>query len=144
MQLITTTVRLHHYDNATSSLRRCNFITTTVQLHHNCMRACVRAAAGCRSRTFEPCRSDAKCVDWQKLRVQEIMGTDKQQEGQVCVCVCVCVCACLCLWGFILPSTFFVRVPCSSCYFLHKDRACNIPLHITYVHRVPCVGDHPA
>jgi DNA helicase MCM8 len=42
------------------------------------------AAEGCKSRTFEPCRSDAKSVDWQKLRVQEIMGTDKQQEGQVC------------------------------------------------------------
>jgi hypothetical protein len=41
------------------------------------------AAEGCKSRTFEPCRSEAKSVDWQKLRVQEIMGTDKQQEGQV-------------------------------------------------------------
>lgn len=38
---------------------------------------------GCRSRTFTPDRSTAVCVDWQKVRVQEVMGADKQQEGSV-------------------------------------------------------------
>ncbi|GLI71641.1 hypothetical protein VaNZ11_016915 [Volvox africanus] len=38
---------------------------------------------GCRSRTFTPLRSSARCVDWQKIRLQELLGADKTAEGQV-------------------------------------------------------------
>ncbi|GIL88344.1 hypothetical protein Vretifemale_16312, partial [Volvox reticuliferus] len=38
---------------------------------------------GCRSRTFTPLRSAARCVDWQKIRLQELLGADKAAEGQV-------------------------------------------------------------
>ncbi|KXZ52381.1 hypothetical protein GPECTOR_9g425 [Gonium pectorale] len=38
---------------------------------------------GCRSRTFTPHRSSARCVDWQKIRIQELLGSDKAAEGQV-------------------------------------------------------------
>ncbi|KAG2451618.1 hypothetical protein HYH02_003399 [Chlamydomonas schloesseri] len=38
---------------------------------------------GCRSRTFAPHRASARCVDWQKIRLQELLGADKAAEGQV-------------------------------------------------------------
>ncbi|KAI8465449.1 MAG: MCM2/3/5 family-domain-containing protein [Monoraphidium minutum] len=41
------------------------------------------AANGCRSRTFTPDRPTAKCIDWQKIRVQELLGSDVQQQGRV-------------------------------------------------------------
>ncbi|KAG2492281.1 hypothetical protein HYH03_009521 [Edaphochlamys debaryana] len=31
---------------------------------------------GCRSRTFAPSRNTARCVDWQKIRIQELQGSD--------------------------------------------------------------------
>ncbi|PNW71712.1 hypothetical protein CHLRE_16g665950v5 [Chlamydomonas reinhardtii] len=41
------------------------------------------AGDGCRSRTFAPHRASARCVDWQKIRLQELLGADKAAEGQV-------------------------------------------------------------
>ncbi len=41
------------------------------------------AGDGCRSKTFAPMKTSARCVDWQKLRVQELIGADQQQQGQV-------------------------------------------------------------
>lgn len=41
------------------------------------------AGEGCRSRTFAPVRSSAVCTNWQKVRLQELVGADKQAEGQV-------------------------------------------------------------
>lgn len=44
------------------------------------------ASDGCKSRTFEPLRMDGQslqCVAWQKVRLQELLGSDKQQQGQV-------------------------------------------------------------
>jgi hypothetical protein len=41
------------------------------------------AGEGCRSKTFAPVKSSARCVDWQKVRVQELIGADQQQQGQV-------------------------------------------------------------
>ncbi|KAK9824829.1 hypothetical protein WJX81_003431 [Elliptochloris bilobata] len=38
---------------------------------------------GCRSRTFEPLRSTAVAVDFQKLRIQEQAGADEGDEGRV-------------------------------------------------------------
>lgn len=38
---------------------------------------------GCRSRSFTPDRSTARCIDWQKLRLQELLGADQQQQGKV-------------------------------------------------------------
>ncbi len=40
-------------------------------------------AEGCRSRTFVPDRSSARCIDWQKVRLQELVGADQQQQGRV-------------------------------------------------------------
>lgn len=37
----------------------------------------------CRSRTFAPDRSSAACIDYQKLRLQELLGADQQQQGRV-------------------------------------------------------------
>ena len=39
--------------------------------------------AGCRGKAFAPNRSSAKCRDWKKIRVQELVGVDKKQAGQV-------------------------------------------------------------
>jgi DNA helicase MCM8 len=41
------------------------------------------AGDGCRSRAFTPDRSSARCIDWQKLRLQELLGADQQQQGKV-------------------------------------------------------------
>eukprot|EP00775_Hariotina_reticulata_P012205 gene12205-12342_t len=41
------------------------------------------AAEGCRSRSFTADRSTARCIDWQKLRLQELLGADQQQQGKV-------------------------------------------------------------
>ncbi|PNH08574.1 DNA helicase MCM8, partial [Tetrabaena socialis] len=41
------------------------------------------AGNGCRSRTFTPHRSSARCIDSQKIRLQELLGADKAAEGQV-------------------------------------------------------------
>jgi DNA helicase MCM8 len=38
---------------------------------------------GCRGRTFVAERPSAKCIDWQKIRVQELLGSDAQQQGRV-------------------------------------------------------------
>ncbi|GAX76612.1 hypothetical protein CEUSTIGMA_g4058.t1 [Chlamydomonas eustigma] len=38
---------------------------------------------GCRSKTFGPNRASARCRDWRKIRIQELVGADKQQAGQV-------------------------------------------------------------
>jgi hypothetical protein len=38
---------------------------------------------GCRSKTFAPNRASARCRDWRKIRIQELVGADKQQAGQV-------------------------------------------------------------
>lgn len=38
---------------------------------------------GCRARSFTANRSSAQCIDWQKIRVQELMGADQQQQGRV-------------------------------------------------------------
>ncbi|WIA40343.1 hypothetical protein OEZ86_013710 [Tetradesmus obliquus] len=37
----------------------------------------------CRSRAFTPDRCSARCIDWQKLRLQELLGADQQQQGKV-------------------------------------------------------------
>lgn len=38
---------------------------------------------GCRSRSFQPDPTNARCIDWQKLRLQELLGADQQQQGKV-------------------------------------------------------------
>ncbi|KAF6258257.1 MCM2/3/5 family-domain-containing protein [Scenedesmus sp. NREL 46B-D3] len=38
---------------------------------------------GCRGRAFTPDRTSARCIDWQKLRLQELLGADQQQQGKV-------------------------------------------------------------
>ncbi|GMH34114.1 hypothetical protein BSKO_01948 [Bryopsis sp. KO-2023] len=38
---------------------------------------------GCRNRSFTPNLGYAKSIDWQKIRVQEILGADKQEEGRI-------------------------------------------------------------
>jgi hypothetical protein len=41
------------------------------------------AAEGCKGRSFVPDPSSARCIDWQKLRLQELLGADQQQQGKV-------------------------------------------------------------
>ncbi|KAG1667273.1 hypothetical protein FOA52_012562 [Chlamydomonas sp. UWO 241] len=41
------------------------------------------AGQGCRAKQFEPVRAGAKCSDWRKARLQEVVGADKQAAGQV-------------------------------------------------------------
>ncbi|RCV17352.1 hypothetical protein SETIT_3G213500v2 [Setaria italica] len=38
---------------------------------------------GCRSRTFTPDRSSAKLMDFQKIRIQELVSADNHEEGRV-------------------------------------------------------------
>lgn len=38
---------------------------------------------GCKGRSFTPDPSSARCIDWQKLRLQELLGADQQQQGKV-------------------------------------------------------------
>ncbi|CAM8913665.1 unnamed protein product [Rhodiola kirilowii] len=38
---------------------------------------------GCKSRTFNPLRSAAQCIDFQKIRVQEIQRSENHEEGRV-------------------------------------------------------------
>eukprot|EP00878_Enallax_costatus_P022251 GHUV01023595.1.p1 GENE.GHUV01023595.1~~GHUV01023595.1.p1 ORF type:complete len:290 (+),score=85.03 GHUV01023595.1:210-1079(+) len=40
-------------------------------------------AEGCKGRSFTPERSTARCIDWQKLRLQELLGADQQAQGKV-------------------------------------------------------------
>lgn len=37
----------------------------------------------CKGRSFQPDPSSARCIDWQKLRLQELLGADQQQQGKV-------------------------------------------------------------
>lgn len=79
-------------------LGRCSYsrlgpIQTTINLPAGKYTPPARCSGqGCRSKTFEPCRDSARCVDWRKARLQELVGADKQVCACVCVC-CVCVCA---------------------------------------------------
>jgi DNA replicative helicase MCM subunit Mcm2 (Cdc46/Mcm family) len=41
------------------------------------------ADRSCRSRTFVPDRDSARCIDFQKIRLQELLGADQQQQGKV-------------------------------------------------------------
>uniref|UniRef100_A0A7N0VDJ5 Probable DNA helicase MCM8 n=2 Tax=Kalanchoe fedtschenkoi TaxID=63787 RepID=A0A7N0VDJ5_KALFE len=38
---------------------------------------------GCKSRSFNPLRSTAQCIDFQKIRVQEILRSENHEEGRV-------------------------------------------------------------
>lgn len=44
---------------------------------------CHCSAEGCKGRSFLPDPSSARCIDWQKLRLQELLGADQQQQGKV-------------------------------------------------------------
>jgi hypothetical protein len=47
------------------------------------MLLCFFTDGGCRSRTFTPDNSTAVCIDWKKVRLQELLGADQQQQGRV-------------------------------------------------------------
>eukprot|EP00798_Chlamydomonas_sp_ICE-L_P022085 gene22085-29149_t len=67
----------------------------------------------CRSRTFTPDRSSAECVDWQKVRIQEVVGADKMAEGKVPRTVEVEMCGDLvdsCVAGDIINVLGLVKV----------------------------------
>ena len=38
---------------------------------------------GCRSKTFVPDDQHAVCVDWQRIRLQELVGAESLQKGEV-------------------------------------------------------------
>ncbi|EIE22418.1 MCM-domain-containing protein [Coccomyxa subellipsoidea C-169] len=40
-------------------------------------------AEGCRSKSFEPLRSSAQSIDWQKIRVQELQNAHRDSGGQI-------------------------------------------------------------
>lgn len=40
-------------------------------------------AEGCKGGAFTPDPASARCIDWQKLRLQELLGADQQQQGKV-------------------------------------------------------------
>lgn len=60
---------------------------------------------GCKGRSFLPDPSSARCIDWQKLRLQELLGVDQQQQGKV-------------------PRTVEVRPPSGSCLVLRHAALC--------------------
>lgn len=49
----------------------------------NGQHVCLPAAEGCKGRSFTPNRATARCIDWQKLRLQELLGADQQAQGKV-------------------------------------------------------------
>nr|KJB16813.1 hypothetical protein B456_002G248900 [Gossypium raimondii] len=64
-------IRLHNYPESMTVLKNLKAAYIACTIH------------GCKSRTFKPIRSSAQAIDFQKIRLQELLKSEDHEEGRV-------------------------------------------------------------